>query len=422
MKRTFLKISILFIFLIASAAIQGQEQQRFPKPEFESGYTQPSPTKPEPRAFALEYFDVIILVAVLLLVSYFIFRKRSRKGIFWTSLFTLLYFGFIRAGCICSIGAIQNVSLSLADPSYGISVFALLFFVIPLIFALFTGRTFCAGACPLGAIQDVVVYKPIQLPLALQRGLGMIPYVYLGLAVLYAATGTDFIICRYDPFIGIFRMNAPFLMTVLGIGFLLIGLFVARPYCRFFCPYSVLLKWASRFSKKHLTITPSKCISCKLCENSCPFDAINIPDDSVGKSDIAGNSRRFIILSLLVPVWIAIGVFVGHQSHVFLSKGHPKVYLAELLISRPELRNDQENLDIQAFLASGKPMNQLVDEAKEVRDRFKIGSWLLGAFIGLVFGVRLINQYVYRRREDYEPDKAECLSCGRCMDYCPVES
>ena len=119
---------------------------------------------------------------------------------------------------------------------------------------------------------------------------------------------------------------------------------------------------------------------------------------------------------------MAIGVFVGQQSHVFLSKGHPDVYLAELLISKPELRSDQDNLDIQAFLASGKPMSQLVEEASAVRHRFKIGSWILGAFIGLVFGVRLINQYVYRKREDYEPDKAECLSCGRCMDYCPVES
>jgi len=187
---------IRILFLLLSLFITGDlySQNRFPKPEFESGYVQPSPTTPEPRAFQLEYFDVIVLVAVLLLTSFFIFRRRSRKGILWTSLFSLIYFGFIRAGCICSIGAIQNVSLTLADPNYGMSVVALLFFAIPLVFALFTGRTFCAAACPLGAIQDVVVQKPIQLPVALQRGLGMIPYLYLGLAILYAATGTDFII------------------------------------------------------------------------------------------------------------------------------------------------------------------------------------------------------------------------------------
>ncbi len=410
--------------MLLSLVITGElsAQSRFPKPEFDTGYVQPSPTTPEPRAWGMEYFDVIVLVAVLLLISYFIFRTRSRRGILWTSVFSLVYFGFFRNGCICSIGAIQNVTLTLADPNYGMSVVALLFFILPLVFALFTGRTFCAGACPLGAIQDVVVQKPIKLPVALQRGLGMIPYLYLGLAVLYAATGTDFIICRYDPFVGIFRMDAPFTMIALGVGFLLVGLFVARPYCRFFCPYGVLLNWMSRFSRWHLSITPSNCISCKLCENSCPFDAINIPDHSIKKKDVSKNVNRFLIFALLIPLWMAVGVWVGHKSHVFMSKGHSKVYLAELLISQPELKMDLDNLDIQAFLASGKSMDELVQEASLVRDKFRVGSWILGAFIGLVFGVKLLNQFVYRKREDYEPDRGECLSCGRCMDYCPVES
>ena len=139
-----------------------------------------------------------------------------------------------------------------------------MFFVLPLLSTLFYGRTFCAGVCPLGAIQDLVIVKPISLPKWLNKTLGLIPYVYLSLAVLFAATGTDFIICRYDPFVGIFRMDAKFLMIVLGVAFLLMGMFVGRPYCRFLCPYGVLLSWMSRFSKKHLTITPSECIQCKL--------------------------------------------------------------------------------------------------------------------------------------------------------------
>jgi NosR/NirI family nitrous oxide reductase transcriptional regulator len=106
----------------------------------------------------------------------------------------------------------------------------------------------------------------------------------------------------------------------------------------------------------------------------------------------------------------------------FFQRVTQQVYLAELLISQPELKNDIENLDIQAFVNSGKSMDTLVEEASVIREKFRIGSWILGAFIGLVFGIKLLNQFVYRKREDYEPDKGECLSCGRCMDYCPVES
>ena len=416
-----LKYIFFTLYLLLSTFYSFSQEQRFPKPEFETGYEQPDVITPEPRLQALEYFDVLVLLLVLSLATYFALKSRSRQGILWLSIFTLIYFGFYRNGCICSIGAIQNVVLSFADPAYSISVTTLLFFLLPLLFALFFGRTFCAGACPLGAIQDLVVVKPISLPKWLNKTLGLIPYIYLALAVLFAATGTDFIICRYDPFVGIFRMDAKFHMVVLGIAFLLMGMFVARPYCRFLCPYGVLLSWMSRFSKWHLTITPSVCIQCKLCSNSCPFDAIDFPtnEKEVIKSGLG--PKRFLIYAVIIPVWIAAGVFVGAKSHTFLSKANATVYLAELLISQPELKNDPDNLDIQTFLTSGKSMETLVEEAEIIREKFYAGSMIAGGFLGLVIGLTLLNTVVFRRRQDYEPHKGNCFSCARCIDYCPVE-
>ncbi|WP_319481743.1 4Fe-4S binding protein [uncultured Draconibacterium sp.] len=409
-----------FAFFLFTFNLSAQKQ-RFPKPEFDTGYTQPTPVTPEPRALALEYFDVLVLLLVLAAATYFALKSRSRQGILWLSIFTLVYFGFYRNGCICSIGAIQNVTLTFFDPAYAISITALLFFILPLVVTLFFGRTFCAGACPLGAIQDLVVVKPISLPKWLNKTLGLIPYLYLSLAVLFAATGTDFIICRYDPFVGIFRMDAKFLMIVLGVAFLLMGMFVARPYCRFLCPYGVLLSWMSRFSSRHLTITPSKCIQCKLCTHSCPFDAIDFPtnEKEVVKSGLG--PKRFITYALVIPLWIALGVFVGAKSHTFLSKANQDVYLAELLIEHPELKNDPDNIDVQTFLASGKSMDELVNEATVIREKFYIGSMIAGGFMGLVIGMTLLNTVVFRKRQDYEPHKGNCFSCARCVDYCPVE-
>jgi len=417
MKLIFFLFTVFYLF---STGISAQ-QQRFPKPEFESGYEQPSTITPEPRALALEYFDVLVLLVVLSLATWLALKKRSRQGILWLSVFTLIYFGFYRNGCICSIGAIQNVTLSFADPGYAISLTALLFFILPLAFTLFFGRTFCAGACPLGAIQDLVIFKPLSLPKWLNKTLGIIPYIYLSLAVLFAATGTDFIICRYDPFVGIFRMDAKFHMVVLGISFLLMGMFVARPYCRFFCPYGVLLSWMSRFSRWHLTITPARCIQCKLCTNSCPFDAIDFPtnEKEVVKSGLG--PKKFLTYALLIPLWMIMGIFAGERSHTWLSKANQDVYLAELLISNPEMKNDPDNIDVQTFLASGKTMETLVQEAEVIRRKFYFGSMIAGGFIGLVVGMTLLNTVVFRKRQDFEPHKGNCVSCGRCMDYCPVE-
>lgn len=406
----------LFLFTLSVSA----QQQRFPKPEFETGYTQPSPTTPEPRATAMEYIDVAFLLLVMSLAAWFAIRKRSRKGILWLGVFSLIYFGFYREGCVCSVGSIQNMALTLFDPSYAISIPIILFFVLPLLFSLFFGRVFCASACPLGVIQDLIIIKPITLPIWLNKALGFIPYVYLGLAVLLAATGSEFIICRYDPFIGIFRMGAEFSMIILGIAFLLMGLFVARPYCRFLCPYGVLLGWTSKFSKHHLSITPDECISCKLCEHSCPFNAIDEPSEELKPEQKKQNKKRFTIYALLIPIWLFLGGFAMSLAHPFLSKAHPDVYLAELLIKHPELKNDVANLDIQTFLSSGKSMSELVDDAKIIRLKYYTGSWILGGFLGLVIGIMLMNQFVLRRRKDYTPNKVGCYSCGRCMDYCPV--
>jgi NosR/NirI family transcriptional regulator, nitrous oxide reductase regulator len=414
-----IKISVFFGLVFLSSFVFAQ--QRFPKPEFGSEYTLPTPTTPEPRSVSLEYFDVIILIAVLALASLFVLKYRSRKGIFWLSVFSLIYFGFYRDGCICAIGAIQNVALSISDPNYTISITALSFFLIPLITTLFFGRTFCAAACPLGAIQDLVILKPMSLPAWLRKTLGIIPFVYLGLAVLYAVTKTDFIICRYDPFIGIFRMNAPFLMVVLGISFLLIGLFVARPYCRFFCPYGVLLNWMSRFSKWHLSITPAECTRCRLCTTSCPFNAIEEPVKEKDAIPAGLPFRRFIPYIILIPVWILLGGFTISRSSHILARLNQDVYLAEVMVAHPELNNDEKNIDIQTFLSSGKLLETQIRDAKVIQQKFSIGGWILGGFLGLIIGIKLVSELFINKKKEYQPYRADCYSCGRCMEYCPVK-
>ena len=412
---------ILATFFLLVTSTTHAQQQRFPKPEFETGYEQPDTTIPEPRSLALEFVDVTILIGVMALAAWLVFRRRSRKGLLWLSLFSLAYFGFYREGCICSIGSIQNIALSFTDPNYSVSLPTLAFFILPLLAALFFGRLFCGSACPLGIIQDVVIIKPIELPRWVQQSLGLFPYIYLGLAILYAATGTDFIICRFDPFVGIFRLSGEFHLIVLGIAFLLTSLFVGRPYCRFVCPYGVLLGWVSRFSWKHLSISPSKCIQCKLCTNSCPFDAIDFPSEEKNKLATQANRRKVLVSILLVPVWMLVFGFLVSQSHLFLAKANSTVHLAELLITQPELISESDNLDIETFRSSGKTIDELVAEAKDIKQQFYIGSWWLGLFLGLVIGIKLLNHFRFRKQEEYQANKTDCLSCGRCMDYCPVK-
>ena len=412
------RIAILTFFSGLLISVVSYAQQRFPRPDFETDYIVPSPLAPEPRWATMEILDVVILLIVMLLASWFAIKKRSRQGILYLSVFTLIYFGFYRNGCICSIGGIQNVTLTLFNPTYAISLTALLFFILPLIFALFMGRVFCGAACPLGAIQELIIFRPISIPSPVRKVLGLIPYLYLGLSILYAATNTDFIICRYDPFIGIFRMDATFEMLILGGSFLILGMFIARPYCRFLCPYGVLLNWMSKVSKWHLSITPAECVDCKLCAHSCPVDAINKP--VIEPVSTSKDVNKFLLSVLILPILILIGGYVGSKSHIYLSKANSTVGLAELLIANPELKNDPDHIDVQTFLTSGKTMETLLEEAATIREQFYYGGWIMGGFLGLAFGLIFMAKTLYRNRKDYEPDKGNCVSCGRCMEYCPV--
>jgi len=72
-------------------------------------------------------------------------------------------------------------------------------------------------------------------------------------------------------------------------------------------------------------------------------------------------------------------------------------------------------------MSLGKSTEKLMAEAVAIRKQFYIGGWLLGGFMGLVIGSRLMRLSVFRRRDDWEPNKTNCLSCARCMSYCPVK-
>jgi ferredoxin len=337
------------------------------------------------------------------------------------SLFSLAYFGFYRQGCICSVGSVQNVSLALFNQEYAVPLTALLFFIIPLIFALLYGRVFCAGVCPLGAIQELTGFRPVKIPSGIQIILASVPFVYLALAILFASTNSQFLICRYDPFVGIFRLDAPYTMIIFGILLLLSGIFVNRPYCRFLCPYGVLLNVFSRFAGKHLTITPAECTNCRLCEESCPYDAI-IPSNIDEKTEAPEKSRkRFIQYFFLVPLFAIAGAGILYILAPALAGANNNVRLAREIRMEKKTGIESVSKAVVAFKESGKTETELFTQENAIITQFRKASPWAGIFLGISIGIGMIALTIKIRREGYKPDQGKCYSCGRCFKYCPIK-
>ena len=277
---------LLLVLAFASNALRAQYQRQ--PPDFGGTYTFPTPTHPEPRGPLALGLEVGMLAVGLGLGAYLILWRRSRNAVVLLSIAAIAYFGFYRRGCTCPIGSIQNVTLALVDPRYLISFGVLAFFFLPLVAALVFGRVFCGAVCPHGAVQDLVLVRPRPVPPKLDRVLRWLPYVYLAAAVWFAGwglpavsatgkalAGQRFVICEWDPFIGLFRVSGSFHMLAIGAGFIVLGMFYGRPYCRWLCPYGALQSILSRVAWKNVRVTPDKELDCGLCAASCPYDAIH---------------------------------------------------------------------------------------------------------------------------------------------------
>lgn len=408
------------LFLMPSVSAYAQSADRFPRPEFSRKYEEPKLQKPAPRSVYMEYFDIVMLVGMLSAAAYYSLKNVSRKAIFVLSVVAVLYFGFYREGCVCPIGSIQNVAQGMGSTGYAVPIGVMLLFLLPLIFSLFFGRVFCASVCPLGAAQEMVIIRPVQVPRGVKNFLSILPYVYLGTAVVLAYTGADYIICRWDPFIGFFRMGANFNMFIFGGLVLAVGTVVARPYCRFLCPYSVLLKWTSFLSKWHLKTTPTECIQCRLCEDSCPFDHLHRPTLEKDPEPRSVAMKRVGLILAGVPLFVAAGIGLGWLAHVPLSRFHPDVRLAERVAAEKQGLVEGTTEESAAFYETPVAVQVLLDKGKLLQDKIRTGSGILGAFMGLVVAFKLLHLSVRRKRTDYEPDRGDCYSCVRCSDACSV--
>lgn len=347
---------------------------------------------------------------------------RSRCLLLITSLLAVLISGFWLGGCPCPVGSIQNVALTLLDSTYIAPWTIGVLFLVPLFVALLFGRTFCGGTCPLGALQELIAVWPIRIPREIDDILGLLRYIVLGLAILFAGCGLSFLVCRYDPFVPIFRgITGWGTVLVWSSLILLVGLFIARPYCRFFCPYGALLSLCGHLAIWRVTVAPGKCDQCRLCETVCPYNAIDFPTKEPSWEERQRGVKQFLVALLLFPMIVALFGWIGSLLAFPLAQLHPVVKRAELVRAEETGLVDRFGAfdETLAHYRGGEENESLYQRAAQVYQRLQYGTLFFGLWVGVVLGIKGITLTVRRKRTEYQTDGGRCFSCGRCFWYCP---
>ena len=135
-----------------------------------------------------------------------------------------------------------GVSLS----AIGALVAPLLMLIVALIYPL-AGRSghYCANICPFGSAQELagkLSRRKLRITPRVLKLLSVLRNLLWGVLMALLLTGTCTAWIDYELFTAFLYSSASVWVTVLAALFLVLSVWVPRPYCRFVCPTGALVK------------------------------------------------------------------------------------------------------------------------------------------------------------------------------------
>lgn len=150
-------------------------------------------------------------------------------------------------------GTFVSFTLLMRLFSGGLSLAALATLAAPLLMvvvALFyplAGKPghYCAHVCPFGSAQELagkLTRRKLRVPVRLNKALNMFRTILWAVLMVLLLTGTWAAWIDYELFTAFLYSSASVWVVVLAVLFLVLSVWVPRPYCRYVCPTGTLLR------------------------------------------------------------------------------------------------------------------------------------------------------------------------------------
>ncbi|MDD4663361.1 MAG: 4Fe-4S binding protein [Caldisericia bacterium] len=141
-------------------------------------------------------------------------------------------------------------------------------FVLSVLAAIFFGRVFCGWVCPMNtlmimtdSIRTKTKIKPNTSPKWLKNG--WLAWVLLVVSILTMILSKK-----------LFHFEIPILLYLLILSVLVPFIYKPEVFPNQICTFGVLLGLTGSFAFLSRRVNFDKCIGCKLCETTCPSEAV----------------------------------------------------------------------------------------------------------------------------------------------------
>ena len=221
----------------------------------------------------------LIWLGAFLILALISFRRKSAPLKYATLAIAVGYMGFAKSHLISITNIFSVLDWNLPVWKHNLAWYLLATFTV--VSTILWGRLYCGRICAFGAMTqllDAVVPARwrVNVPRAIERRAAWIKFAVLGGTIAYFIATRNTMVYRYvEPFWLFGGQASTALWIALGV-LLAATLFVRNLYCRFLCPLGAALGLLSKFTIFGIKRW-SECKTCKICEKTCQWGAIDGP-------------------------------------------------------------------------------------------------------------------------------------------------